>query len=110
VEIGGWSPVVLLICGLKVRFLPGSPTSALFSGEGGPVSVSARASVGKPSERRSIAPATRSEPHADWTGDLLLASAAGRIVIVLLHDSELVSEDERDPVGDVFTYRGANFD
>src|SRR6266851_7906334 len=87
----------------------GSPTSALFSGEGGPVSVSARASVGKPSERRSITPATRSGPHADWTGDLLLASAAGRIVIVLLHGSELVSEDVRDPVGNLFAHPSANF-
>jgi hypothetical protein len=25
VETSGWPPVVLLICGLKVRFLPGSP-------------------------------------------------------------------------------------
>jgi hypothetical protein len=33
VETGGWPPVVLLICGLKVRFLPGSPLSRNDLGE-----------------------------------------------------------------------------
>jgi hypothetical protein len=98
----------------------GRPALSLWSyGSASPFSVGRELRLGKPSElnrsREGVHPscpsgATVGKPRGrppDIT-PRQVASAAPAIFLLVV--SESGSEAERDPVGDVFTYRGANFD